>query len=110
MAKEEIVFQLLEEERKARIERIAREKRITTEDCLVIGILRLNREIAGMDKRITGMDKKIAEMDRKITEMDRRINQRMESFFRWTVGLILGMWGTIIVMLIPILLKLVGMI
>ena len=45
MAEEEIVFQLLEEDRKARVERIVEEKKITTEDCLVLGILRLQKEI-----------------------------------------------------------------
>ena len=61
------------EERKARTRRIAEEKKITTEDCLVIGVLRLNREIRALYEKMEEME------------------ERMESNFRWIVGLILGM-------------------
>lgn len=84
MAEEELVFQLLDEERKARTKRIASEKRITTEDSLVIGVLRLNRELDALYERI-------------------------DSNFRWTIALILGMWGTMLAILIPMLLKISGM-
>ena len=46
------------------------EKKIATEDCLVIGVLRLNREIGALYEKM---------------------EERMESNFRWIVGLILGM-------------------
>ena len=69
------MFQLLEEERKARTRRLVEEKKITTEDCLVIGVLRLNREIRALYEKM---------------------EERMESNFRWIVGLILGMWATMI--------------
>jgi len=42
--KEEIVFQLLEQERKNRVERIVEERKITTDDCIVLGIFRLHCE------------------------------------------------------------------
>jgi len=55
MAEEEIVFQLLEEDRRTRVERIVEEKKITTEDCLVLGILRLQKEIGGLHGEIGGL-------------------------------------------------------
>jgi len=54
------------------------EKKIITVDCLVIGVLRLNREIGALYERVEEME------------------ERMESNFRWIVGLILGMWATMI--------------
>jgi len=38
--------------RKARAKRVAEEKKITTEDCLAIGVLRVNREIKCLDEKI----------------------------------------------------------
>ena len=73
MSEEELVFQ---EERKARTRRIVEEKKIATEDCLVIGVLRLNREIGALYEKMEEME------------------ERMGSNFRWIVGL--GMWATMI--------------
>ena len=101
MAEEEIVFQLLEEDRKARLERIVEERKITTDDCLVLGILRLHREIGGLHKRIDDTNKRIDDTNKRIEE----INKRIDSNFKWTVGLILGMWASMIAILIPMLLK-----
>jgi len=63
---EEIVFQLLEEDRKARVERIVEEKKITTEDCLVLGILRLQKEIGGLHGEIGGLRGEIDELHSEI--------------------------------------------
>ena len=93
MDEEELVFQLLEEERKARTKRIAEEKRIITEDCLVIGVLRLNREVEGLHKRIE-------EMDRRIEERIDRLDNKIESNFRWTLAIIITMWITILLAII----------
>jgi len=101
MAEEEIVFQLLEEDRKARLERIVEERKITTDDCLVLGILRLHREIGGLHREIGGLHKRIDDTNKRIDE----INKRIDSNFKWTVGLILGMWASMIAILIPMLLK-----
>lgn len=127
MAKEDIVFQLLEEERKARQERIVKERKITTDDCLVLGILRLNDEIGklhGEIGRLNGeigrlhsridetnarIDKMDTRINARIDEMDTRINARIDSNFRWTIGLILGMWGSTLAILIPILLKVMAL-
>ena len=94
MAEEEMVFQLLEEDRKARLERIVEERKITTDDCLVLGILRLHREIEGLREGIGRLDTRIDE-----------INKRIDSNFRWTIGLVLGTWASMMAILIPILLK-----
>ena len=145
MAEEEIVFQLLEEDRKARVERIVEEKKITTEDCLVLGILRLQKEISGLHGEIgglrgeidelhgemdglrnevnelrSGMDELRGEIGRLHSEVDglrgeiRRLDTRMdemsrriESNFRWTDGMILGMWASTLAILIPILLNVI---
>ena len=119
MAEEEMVFQLLEEDRKARLERIVEERKITTDDCLVLGILRLHREIGGLHEEIGGLHKRIDATNKRIDELRvdtnermegvnkriEEINRRMDSNFKWTVGLILGMWASMIAILIPILLK-----
>jgi len=138
MAEEEIVFQLLEEDRKARVERIVEEKKITTEDCLVLGILRLQKEIGGLRGEIdelhgemdglrnevnelrSGMDElrgeigslhsEVDELRGEIRRLDRRMDEmsrRIESNFRWTVGMILGMWASTLAILIPILLNVI---
>jgi len=109
MAEEEMVFQLLEEDRKARLERIVEERKITTDDCLVLGILRLHREIGGLHREIGGLHREIEGLHGEIGRLDRRIdviNKRIDSNFRWTISLILGMWVSMIALLIPILLKL----
>ena len=108
MAEEEIVFQLLEEDRKARLERIVEERKIKTDDCLVLGILRLHREIGGLHREIGGLHKRIDDTNKRIDDTNKRIdeiNKRIDSNFKWTVGLILGMWASMIAILIPMLLK-----
>ncbi|MBC8521524.1 MAG: hypothetical protein ISS94_01480 [Candidatus Syntrophoarchaeum sp.] len=133
MAEEEIVFQLLEEDRKLRLERIVEDRKITTDDCLVLGILKLHSGIWGVHKRIDGLHKEIAglheeigglhkriddtnarieelriDTNAQIEELGKDVNGRMESNFKWTVSLILGTWASMIAILIPILLKVMG--
>ena len=71
MAEEEIVFQLLEEDRKARLERIVEERKITTDDCLVLGILRLHREIEGVHEEIGGLHREIGGLHKRISPLHR---------------------------------------
>ncbi len=92
---EELVFRLLEEDSKARVKRIVEERRITTEDCLVIGILRLNSEVRDLRKEIDDISKRMNDISKRID---------------WVIGLVMVMWATIMAALIPILLKLVGVI
>ena len=131
MAEEEMVFQLLEEDRKARLERIVEERKIT--NCLVLGILRLHREIegvhdeiGGLHKRIDGLHTEIEGVHKRIDDTNKRIddtnkrinitnarieelridmNRRIDSNFKWTVSLILGTWASMMAILISILLK-----
>jgi len=74
MAEEEMVFQLLEEDRKARLERIVEERKITTDDCLVLGILRLHREIGGLHREIGGLHKRIDDTNKRIDDTNKRID------------------------------------
>jgi predicted nucleic acid-binding Zn-ribbon protein len=133
MSQEELVFQLLEEERKIRTERIAGDKKITTEDCLVLGILRLNREMEGLHKRIDetngridatngridatngridatkeSLVEKIDTTNRRIDETKESLSKRIDSNFKWIIALILGMWVSIMTILIAILLSIPG--
>jgi chromosome segregation ATPase len=122
MSEEEIVFQLLEEDRRLRLERIVGERKITTDDCLVLGILRLHREIGGLREEIGGLHKRIDDTNVRIDNMNARIadtnarieelridmNRRIDSNFKWTVSLILGTWASMMAILIPILLKVVA--
>lgn len=120
MAEEELVFQLLDEDRKIRTERIVEERKITIDDCLVLGILRLNKDISKLREEVAGTNKRIDEtkesldgriegtkesLNERIDELNTSLNKRIESNFRWTIGLILGMWASTLAILIPILLK-----
>lgn len=81
MAEEEMVFQLLEEDRKARLERIVEERKITTDDCLVLGIPRLHREIEGVHDEIGGLHKRIDDTNKRINDTNKRIddtNKRLD--------------------------------
>ena len=107
MAEEEMVFQLLEEDRKARLERIVEERKIT--NCLVLGILRLHREIEGVHDEIGGLHKRINDTNKRIDDTNNKrveeINKRIGSNFKWTVSLILGTWASMMAILVSILLK-----
>ena len=78
------------------------ERKITTDDSLVLGILRLHKRIDGLPSEIVGVHKRIDDTDaQRIEDMNRRI----DSNFKWTVSLIQGMWASMMAILIPILLK-----
>jgi hypothetical protein len=78
LAEEELVFQLLEEERKARTKRIVAEKKINTEDCLVLGILRLNSEIGGLHGRMDDVERRIDDVGKNRNERIDETNERMD--------------------------------
>ena len=70
-----------------------------------------------MDRRLNHIESEISgfrhDVERRFESMERRfegVERRFESLFKWTVGLILGMWVTVIMTLIPILLKILGVI
>lgn len=62
------------------------------------------------DKRLNHIETEISGLRTEIISLRNDMERRFESLFKWTVGLILGMWITIIMTLIPILLKILGII
>lgn len=56
------------------------------------------------------MDRRLNHIESEISGFRHDVERRFESLFKWTVGLILGMWVTVIMTLIPILLKILGVI
>ena len=74
--------------RKARLERIVEKRKITTDDSLVLGILRLHREtegvhdeigglhreIGGLHKRIDGLHTEIEGVHKRIDDTNKRID------------------------------------
>lgn len=72
---------------------------------------------AGLEERVARIEGILEQMDRRLNHIEsevsglrRDIDRRFDSLFRWTVGLILGMWATVIMTLIPILLRILGII
>ena len=96
---------LLEQDKEARIERIVEERKITTEDCLVLSILSIHREVDRLHADIASLRGEIEQIHKKIDETNKRIdetNRRIESNFKWTIGMILGTWASLFAILIPI--------
>jgi len=54
----------------------------------------MNKRIDETNKRIEGMDTRL---NGKIEEMDIRLNRRIDSNFKWILGVQITMWITIIV-------------
>jgi hypothetical protein len=53
----------------------------------------------------------LEQMDKRLNHIESNminLNKRIDSLFKWLIGLILGMWTTIMITLIPILLKILG--
>ena len=59
-----------------------------------------------MDKRLTRLENEVAHLREEVREL----NKRLDTLLRWVIGLILGMWTSIMCTLVPILLKLLGVI
>jgi uncharacterized protein YpuA (DUF1002 family) len=59
------------------------------------------------------VNSRFREMNERLKEVDSRfdgLDRRFDSFLKWIIGLILGMWTSIMMTLIPILLKILGVI
>jgi len=130
---EEILFQLLEEDKKIRVKRIVEDRKLTTDDCLVLGMLIQNRQIAGLGADMAGFHNRIdetnnridetnnridetnnridelrSETSERIEELGRRLDNRIDSNFKWIVSLLMVMWvTTILAILVPVFLKIV---
>ena len=63
----------------------------------------LHGEIDRLHSEVNELRGEIRRLDTRTDEMNRRI----ESNFRWTVGMILGMWASTLAILIPILLNVI---
>jgi tetrahydromethanopterin S-methyltransferase subunit G len=101
------------EERVARIEGVLEQidKRLNHIESDVAGRRAEIRELRGeMYKRFDDLREDVnsgfREMDERLNILDRRFG----SFLKWIIGLILGMWTSIMMTLIPILLKILGVI
>lgn len=63
-----------------------------------------------MDKRLNHIESEIAGLRGEIVGLRDEMSRKFDSLFKWTVGLILGMWISVILTLVPILLKILGVI
>lgn len=68
------------------------------------GVAKIEGVLEEMSRRINHLESDIANLRSEIANL----RGEVASLFRWTVGLILGMWITIQATLIPILLRILG--
>ena len=64
-----------------------------------------------LEERIAKIEGILEQMDKRLNHLESNminLNKRIDSLFKWLIGLILGMWTTIMVTLVPILLKILG--
>ena len=80
-------------------------------------IAALEREVAyirgiveQMDKRIASIEARLNHIESELRQLRDEFNRRLDSMFRWMVGLLTGLWATILLTMIPILLRLLGLI
>jgi restriction endonuclease S subunit len=94
------------EERVARIEGILEQmdKRLNHIESDIIGLRAEIRELRS--EMYSRFDSLRDEMNSRFDDL----NSRFDSFLKWIIGLILGMWTSIMLTLIPILLKILGVI
>ncbi len=68
--------------------------------------IRLNH----LEENVKKLRGDIKALNNRIDTDIKGLNDKIDSLFRWTVGMILGMWVTVMTTLIPILLKILGVI
>jgi len=64
-----------------------------------------------LEERVAKIEGILEQMDKRLNHIESNminLNKRIDSLFKWLIGLILGMWTTIMITLIPILLKILG--
>jgi len=112
------------EERVARIEGILEQmdKRLNHIESDIVGLRAEIRELRSdiykrlddlrgeMNSRFDSLRGEINERFKEIDSLFDGLNRRFDSFLRWIIGLIFGMWTSIMITLIPILLKILGII
>jgi len=76
-------------------------------------IAKIEGTLDQMDKRLNHIETELLGFRNEISSVKDEIlgiRTEISSHFRWTVGLVLGMWTTVMMTLIPILLKILGII
>ncbi len=66
-----------------------------------------------LEERVARIEGILEQMDKRLNHLESEIGGirgEIRSLFRWTVGLIIGVWATVITLMLPILLKLLGVI
>ncbi|MGC8936830.1 MAG: hypothetical protein ACP5KV_05655 [Candidatus Methanomethylicaceae archaeon] len=66
-----------------------------------------------LEERVARIEGILEQMDKRLNHLESEIGEirgEIRSLFRWTVGLIIGVWATVITLMLPILLKLLGII
>lgn len=69
--------------------------------------------MVSIEERVAKIKGILEQMNERISKLENEVSHlrsEMHSQFRWLTGLILGMWITVICTLIPILLRLLGVI
>jgi predicted nuclease with TOPRIM domain len=75
--------------------------------------LSLEERVARIEAILEQMDKRLNHLESELRELRgevRGLRGEVSSLFRWTVGLIIGVWATVLTFMLPILLKLLGLI
>ena len=60
MSDEELIFRILEEERKRRVEKVVETRKIEAEDVVIIAVLGLNEEIGMLRSKVDELGEKMA--------------------------------------------------
>jgi len=71
----------------------------------------VKRELSYLRGVVEQMDKRVNDLVHRIDRLKDRMGKledRMSSQFKWTIGILVGMWSSTIALLIAILLKLIG--
>ena len=66
----------------------------------------MDRKMASIEDRLSHVEMRLGNIETRFDEL----NRRLDSVFRWIAGLIMGLWATMLLTMIPILLRLLGLI
>ncbi|HID90345.1 TPA: hypothetical protein EYP44_00090 [Candidatus Bathyarchaeota archaeon] len=75
--------------------------------------MKLLTEAAELRERLAKVEGRLEEISDRLNHIEAEIVElrgRIRSLLRWTVGLILAMWVTVMMTLVPILLRTLGVI
>ncbi len=83
--------------------------RLETEIAYIRGVLeQMDRRLNHIESEVSGLRSELSGLRSELSGLRSEVDKRFESLFRWVVGLILGMWASVMLTLIPMLLKLLG--